>query len=441
MESACNASADNPSDGKPRIIKCNDYCLIAERNKRVALALDIEETASAPGPRIPDYDSYVLDYASANMEFTLKIEKQLGEWVADISKPILYFPAMKGHRRKFVHELAANYNVTSESVDVEPYRSVTIRRLPDTSIPDLLASQACRQKRPVTTSSASSTVEQLRKPMIKDPVNAIYLHDLVFGLTRSELAAQLAPVFGNIKYGIRWLTDDDAVLVPHPGSMQMDELEIVLVRLRSGIKTIAAKGNLCERVELCWINQEGEVVSHTNVGSGSQTRRFFSASQGNQGVRKMPPKIENAFALLDDDERIAAAKRAEEERILRAREAAGTLSIDAWEEASTFSPAAVDSHPIQPLASKVSGKFVAKSTELTDEVVDDWQELLDDDEAVVEGDDDSKDGATSSEQERNPDKNAATSAIPDQQQSTLMASARVLKDEEQNQEDNEQEEF
>lgn len=48
MESACNASADNPSDGKPRTIKCNDYCLIAERNKRVALALEIEESASAP---------------------------------------------------------------------------------------------------------------------------------------------------------------------------------------------------------------------------------------------------------------------------------------------------------------------------------------------------------------------------------------------------------
>ncbi|KAI8602060.1 hypothetical protein EDD21DRAFT_304250 [Dissophora ornata] len=259
MESACNASAENLWDGKPRIIKCNDYCLIAERNKRVALALDIEE-GPAPGPRIPDYDEYVLDYASANMEFTLKIEKQLAEWVVDTSKPILSFPPMKGHRRKFLHELAAHYDVTSESVDVEPYRSVTVRRQLDTSVPGLLVSQACRHKRPIRSSTSGSSVEQLRKPMIKDPVNAIYLHDLAFGLTRSELAAQLAPIFGNIKYGIRWLTDDDAVLVPHPGSMQMDELEAVLVRLRAGIKTVAAKGHLCERIELCWVNKEGEVT-------------------------------------------------------------------------------------------------------------------------------------------------------------------------------------
>ncbi|KAG0319653.1 FKBP12-associated protein [Dissophora globulifera] len=401
MESACNASAENPWDGKPRIIKCNDYCLIAERNKRVALALDIEE-AGDPGPRIPDYDEYVLDYAAANMEFTLKIEKQLAAWVADTTKPILHFPPMKHHRRKFIHELAAHYDVTSESMDVEPYRNVAVRRQLGTSVPGLLASQACRQKRPLRSStSASAAVEQLRKPMIKDPVNAIYLHDLAFGLTRSELAAQLAPIFGNIKYGIRWLTDDDAVLVPQPGSMQMDELEAVLVRLRTGIKVVAAKGSLCERVELCWVNREGEVVSHTNISGGSQTKRFFNASQGNQWTKTAPAMIKNTFALLDDDERNAAAKRAEEERVLKAKEAAGTLSSEAWDEeaSSSSSKFAVTAGGLTsglyisspPSVSNVSQlgqlqaaedltKFVVvEAGEFTDEVVDDWQELLEDD--------------------------------------------------------------
>ncbi|KAF9547072.1 FKBP12-associated protein [Mortierella hygrophila] len=422
MDSACNATADNPWDGKPKMIKCNDYCLIAERNKRVALALDIEEKGE-PGPRIPEFDSYVLDYATANMEFTLKIEKQLAEWVADTSKPILYFQPMKGHRRKFVHELAAHYNIVSESVDVEPYRSVTIRRQPNTSVPDLLTSQACRQKRP-TSSASTNSVEQLRKPMIKDPVNSIYLHDLAFGLTRSELAAQLAPIFGNIKYGIRWLTDDDAVLVPHPGSLQMDELEAVLVRLRTGIKGVVAKGNLCERVELCWVNKEGEVVSHTNVG-GSQARRFFNASQGSQLMKRVvAPKVANAFAILDDDERIAAAKRLEEERILKAKEAAGTLSTEAWEEESrsssaapgAFTPATFGSSASRPpsaggmsqtdsVTSETTEdltKFVVvEAGEFTDEVVDDWQELLEDDDEedeALEGD--KAEGNNSSESEK-----------------------------------------
>ncbi|KAF9353649.1 FKBP12-associated protein [Mortierella sp. AD094] len=383
----CGASVENPWDGKPRIIKCNDFCLIAERNKRVALALDIDDSAIR-GPRIPHFDDYVLDYASANMEFTLKIEKRLAEWVFDSTLQTLNLQPMKGHHRKFVHELAAHYNVTSESVDVEPYRSVVIHRKLNTSIPDLLASQVCRQRRPNTSSIGASSgggIEQLRKSNIKDPINAIYLHDLAYGLTRTELSAQLAPIFGNIKYGIRWLTDDDAVLVPHPGNMSMDELEILLVRLRTGIRSLTTNGQLCERVELCWVNKEGEVVSHTSVG---QTKRFFNAAQGSQLLKKFaPPKVENAFSILDDDERVAAAKKAEEEIILKAKEVAGTLSLEAWEEDANTSfssstqktsrpPSAIGAYRSDDSFSFPKNKITRKADQ---NVVDDWQELLDDD--------------------------------------------------------------
>lgn len=45
-ETTCQATVDNPWDARTRVIKCNDYCLMAERNKRVALALGIDETPS-----------------------------------------------------------------------------------------------------------------------------------------------------------------------------------------------------------------------------------------------------------------------------------------------------------------------------------------------------------------------------------------------------------
>ncbi|KAF9115573.1 FKBP12-associated protein [Mortierella sp. AM989] len=398
-EAVCGSSVENPWDGKSRVIKCNDFCLIAERNKRVALALDIDDSI-ARGPRVPQFDDYVLDYASANMEFTLKMEKRLAEWVADSTLQRLSLSPMKGHHRKFVHELSAYYNVTSESVDVEPYRSVVIHRKLNTSVPALLASQACRQRRPgiSSTSATSNGIEQLRKSNIKDPINAIYLHDLVFGLTRTELSSKLSPIFGSIKYGIRWLTDDDAVLVPHPGNMSMDELEVLLIRLRTGIKDLTSDGQICERVELCWVNKEGEVVSHTNV---SQPKRYFNANQGCQLLKKAAaPKVKNTFSLLDDDERIAAAKRVEEERILKAKVASGTLSMEAWEEneADTSFSSSIQKVSRPPSASDVyhsddsssslpskstsyvHGKITPKAIVNADQnVVDDWQELLDDD--------------------------------------------------------------
>ncbi|KAG0368480.1 FKBP12-associated protein [Gamsiella multidivaricata] len=396
---ACHATAENPWDGKPRVIRCNDFCLTAERNKRLALALDIDDGINRR-PRIPQYDDYVLDYAFVNMEFTLKIEKRLADWITDSSSQALNLPPMKGHHRKFVHELAGHYNVTSESVDVEPYRNVIIHRKLNTSAPALLASQACRQKRSVSTgaSAISSGVGQLRKSSVNDPVNAIYLYDLVFGLTRNELAAQLAPIFGNIKYSIRWLTDDDAALVPHPGNMTMKEFEVVLAHLRTRIRSLAVNVHICERVELCWVNKEGEVVILSNVG-GPHSKRLFDAAQKNQWLKTpTPAKVENAFALLDDDERIAAAKRAEEEQTLKAKETAGTLSLEAWEEDETndlFSgnmcrhsrpSSAQDAYLSEnPLSSSESlslprGTITAKAAVNVDQnVVDDWQELLDDD--------------------------------------------------------------
>ncbi|KAF9332839.1 FKBP12-associated protein [Linnemannia elongata] len=390
-ETTCQATAENPWDARTKVIKCNDYCLMAERNKRVALALDIDVTPSN-GPRIPVYSEPILEYAAQNMEFTLKTERRIAEWIADPTLHTLHLPPMKGPHRKFIHELGAHYNLTSESVDMEPYRSVILRKGLTTSVPDLLASQATRQRRPQQ--GTNGGLEQLRKQTtVKNPVNAIYLHDLVFGLTRGELSNRLAPIFGSVKYTLRWLTDDDAVLIVQAGpNMSMDDLETTLVRLVSLIKTHTAATPLCERVDLCWVNKEGEVVSQN-----STSKRFFSSATGSQLLKKPdPPKVQNAFsALLLDGDRDCA----EQDRILKAKEAAGTLSLEAWDEGVSFSSSSFKSSSSRPssaegmypavsnasssssnMFSSARGAITSKGVvDADDNVVDDWQQLLDDD--------------------------------------------------------------
>ncbi|KAG0219060.1 FKBP12-associated protein [Mortierella sp. NVP41] len=415
-ETNCQATAENPWDARARVIKCNDYCLMAERNKRVALALDIDDSRSS-GTRIPVYSEPILEYATQNMEFTLKTERRIAEWIADTSVQVLHLPPMKGPHRKFIHELGAHYYLTSESVDMEPYRSVILRKNHNTSVPDLLASQASRQRRPLHHTSTGGGLEQLRKQSaatVKNPVNAIYLHDLVFGLTRGELSNRLAPIFGSVKYSLRWLTDDDAVLIVHAGpSMSMEDHEMTLFRLCSLIKTHTTASPLCEQVELCWVSKEGEVVSHHN--SATTNKRFFSSATGSQLLKKPdPPKVRNAFALLLDNDRL------EQDRILKAKEVAGTLRRNAWEEgipsscSSTSSssgafkkssslsrpssPESMQNETPLPRASSLTpsptsssssslrsfsssrGAITTKAVvDSDDNVVDDWQQLLDDD--------------------------------------------------------------
>ncbi|KAF9134220.1 FKBP12-associated protein [Mortierella sp. 14UC] len=396
-ETTCQATVENPWDARARVIKCNDYCLVAERNKRVALALDIDPTPPS-GPRIPVYSEPILEYAAQNMEFTLKTERKIADWIADPTLRTLHLPPMKGPHRKFIHELVAHYNLASESVDMEPYRSVILRKTPNTSVPDLLASQATRQRRP--RSSLSGGLEQLRKQpasTVKNPVNAIYLHDLVFGLTRGELSNRLAPIFGSVKYSLRWLTDDDAVLVVQAGpSQSMEDVETTLVRLCSLIKTHTAANPLCERVDLCWVNKEGEVVSHNN--NSTANKRFFNSATGSQLLKKPdPPKVKNAFsALLVESDR----ERVENDR---------SLKVEAWDEGVSFSSSSslslsgsgafksssrpssaegvrndssLPSSSSSPLISFSSarGAITTKGVvDADDNVVDDWQQLLDDD--------------------------------------------------------------
>ncbi|KAG0297192.1 FKBP12-associated protein [Linnemannia gamsii] len=406
-ETTCQVTVVNPWDARARVIKCNDYCLMAERNKRVALALGIDETPSS-GPRIPVYSEPILEYATQNMEFTLKTERRIAEWIADPTQHTLHLPPMKGPHRKFIHELfGAHYNLTSESVDMEPYRSVVLRKGPTTSVPDLLASQATRRRRPQHSTTGGGGLEQLRKqaPTVKNPVNAIYLHDLVFGLTRGELSNRLAPIFGSVKYTLRWLTDDDAVLVVQTGpNKSMEDLETTLVRLCSLIKTHTTSSPLCERVDLCWVNKEGEVVGQSSLSF----KRFFNSATGSQLLKKPdPPKVQNAFSalLLDGGDRDRAEQKAKE-------------VVEAWDEGVSFSSLSFKSSSSRPssaegiypapaptAASSLSpslSPYLSPSLSLTaaqmhsyssargaitsmgvvdadDNVVDDWQQLLDDD--------------------------------------------------------------
>lgn len=346
------------------------------------------------------YSEPILEYAAQNIEFTLKTERRIAEWIADPTLQTLHLPPMKGPHRKFIHELfGAHYNLTSESVDMEPYRSVVLRKGPTTSVPDLLASQASRRRRPQHSTAGGGGLEQLRKqaPTVKNPVNAIYLHDLVFGLTRGELSNRLAPIFGSVKYTLRWLTDDDAVLVVQAGpNMTIEGLETTLVRLCSLIKTHTAASPLCERVDLCWVNKEGEVVGQNSLSS----KRFFNSATGSQLLKKPdPPKIQNAFSalLLDGGDRDHAEQKAKE-------------VVEAWDEGVSFSsssfksssrpssaegiypapapaPAASSLSPSLSLTaaqmhsfSSARGAITSKGVvDADDNVVDDWQQLLDDD--------------------------------------------------------------
>lgn len=148
MEMPCNATADSP--GTRRILSCNDYCAIADRNRKLAIALDLGDrlgidlglnvrassgnsTSISTRPE-PEYEDHLRSFYLANVSWAKSIEVMLNEFVTDTQKHTLNMSPMKGPNRKFVHEICAHYGLTTESVDVEPYRSVIVRKKQDSTM-------------------------------------------------------------------------------------------------------------------------------------------------------------------------------------------------------------------------------------------------------------------------------------------------------------------
>lgn len=109
-------------------LECSEECSKLERNKRIALALQIRnpELSAKITPR---YSDFMKDYAKRDPKFCLTIHEELAKLVqlAKESKQksrIKSFDCMNREKRQLVHEYAEHFGCESESFDAEPKRNV-----------------------------------------------------------------------------------------------------------------------------------------------------------------------------------------------------------------------------------------------------------------------------------------------------------------------------
>ncbi|CAB5373546.1 unnamed protein product [Rhizophagus irregularis] len=263
----CGATMENALKMGDRRLQCNDFCALAERNRKLANALEITDRVG-DGPfakAIPEYEEDLFKYFAVHKDWAKNIETTLEEFIMKSQKPTLNFPPMKPPHRKFVHILCAHYRLSSESIDVEPKRSIVVKKKADTIIPPILLSQAYinynKSNSSNSTSSATSSTapEQLVRKQ-KQPFNAIYLSEIQPGMTIEELHKIIEPLMGRNKFQIKRVSDSDMTVLPLVGSMHMDELESLLAKLKLLFKDLIVVKGIASWVELCWVNSKYEVV-------------------------------------------------------------------------------------------------------------------------------------------------------------------------------------
>ncbi|KAG8198878.1 hypothetical protein JTE90_015092 [Oedothorax gibbosus] len=112
-------------------LQCNEQCAVIERNKRLAVALQIQnpELSTSPGP--PSYSEFLKEEAKKNPVVVAEIYSKISDLVqlAKESKQKCRshsFPPMKREHRRVVHELAEFFGCETESYDEEPKKNVVV---------------------------------------------------------------------------------------------------------------------------------------------------------------------------------------------------------------------------------------------------------------------------------------------------------------------------
>ena len=81
MGSGSGRGAAKSRSGNPRVLECNEECANIDRNRRLALALQIENPDRDNILRTPPYSEFMKDFARRELSLTNKIHDELTKLV------------------------------------------------------------------------------------------------------------------------------------------------------------------------------------------------------------------------------------------------------------------------------------------------------------------------------------------------------------------------
>lgn len=152
------------SEGKQKVLPCNEQCTAIERNRRLAEALKIDEHGPAAMEQ-QIYSSFLQMWARQDPMLIQSVEQELTNiidavaWL-DKTKRSHTFPSMRREKRQVVHELAEVFDCKSVSIDEEPNRSVMVTAVRGVSrIPHILLSDSVKKKEPEPTFRKQNDVQ------------------------------------------------------------------------------------------------------------------------------------------------------------------------------------------------------------------------------------------------------------------------------------------
>ena len=320
-ETRCLASRSNEGNTQ-KTLKCDDECARLERNRKLALALNIDPVTHQDD-HVP-YTSQTLQMYQEFPQWAQVQEKELRIFAADGTTKRLRFKPMPPRQRSFLHSLSEDFGFDSESMDPEPHRHVAVFKTPRFVAAPMKTLADCVRIRTVPVSNLGSSSQPPN-----DLFNGFLLTAPRFGLTVDEVRTALQQAFSTaptLAFDISFLPDESIVLKAKPSSptttISPPSLAASLRSLKAAVSAAVASQSIAGSLSLCTVDTSLNVtrkdLDQSSVHNGWSQVAAKAASGMKFAPKQIPVGVKSSYVILGQK----AKKKEKQEDMI----------VDDWEE-------------------------------------------------------------------------------------------------------------
>jgi transcriptional repressor NF-X1 len=304
--------ASKTSEGNSnKTLDCNEECLRLQRNARLAAALNIDPATHLDN-HIP-YSSQTLEFFRESTKFCQTHEREFRVFASDDTEKRLRFKPMQASQRAFIHSLAEDFGLDSESQDPEPHRHVSIFKTPRfVSAPMKTLAQCVKPK-----AAAVEPTPTLSKSLVgnANTFNAFLLGDPKFGVTIDELHADLLPEFSAVKvdFEVLFLPSGDVILKALPSGSWHQRLEPTLLGMKSAVSKKVSSHSIATSAILCAVDTNLNVIRREDDHAGGGWSQVAKGGPGGRPVEKESIGKKSSFTVLGSKSVLRKKKEPTEE--------------------------------------------------------------------------------------------------------------------------------
>lgn len=311
-------------------LTCNDECARLERNRKLALALNVDGSARAEGGDHIPYSEETLTLFQKTPKWGQTQEREFRVFASSELEKRLRFRPMTSGQRAFMHSLATDFGLDAESLDPEPHRHVSVFKTPRfVSAPNKTLAECIRIRTRQRTAAAkeASALETTRQKASTEPFDSIIIRNLRFGLTDDDVRSELASAFSDsyddqssqLRFDIFFISSpsEEVLLRPKDHALQPKALESLLVTIKGVLATPALPGASAMGVlELCRSDgnnnilvRESDVVPGPSVDGWSRVAAKGAAPRRAVSNATSDERGGNAFSALLAGSKVTFSRR------------------------------------------------------------------------------------------------------------------------------------